>query len=605
LIASAVLMISIVAGASIAASVLLYQYSNLVADNIREISSASIRSNAQTQAHDVSRIFANKILDVVHNLQVMSTSPHVRDGEVSSARPFFATAQASTRNFTDIYFWVDRDGKLVWASAFSDPDIYRAYIGGDRSNRQYYLAPKATHQFFVSPAIESVDGVLRMYYSIPILENTTSGEEFRGVLVSASNLPDIGAFLKNEIGSSQNSIGMIDSNGVILFSDTKEAIGKNYLAPEIQSRLPAEIKDHFNSFLEKSLKGEEGSGDFTYLGNTTTIAYAPVFLSGSEYAVLYIAAPHRLTTETISLIETQKNFSVLAILAIGAIAVGISVFILTSNRRLDRTVKQRTAQLAQSNESLAESNRQLEESSKKLQAAYEQLSGSEKLQKEFINIAAHELRTPITPILITMHLASQADKGDGSVVLTKDQYEIVTRNAKRLEKLASDILQVTRIEGQRLEIQKEAVDLNKKITDVLADMKGFVPADKDIEFVFEPSKESLIVSADRSKLFEVLSNLIRNAVRFSNDNGKIVITLKKSDDNSSAVVSIRDNGKGIDPSIMPRLFQKFASSPDMGGTGLGLFISKSIIEAHGGRIWAENNSDGKGATFTFTLPLAP
>lgn len=596
---------SIVVGASVAASILLYQYSTEVADNVREISSASTRANAQTQAHDVSRIFSNKILGVVHNLQVISASQRIRDGEVNSTHAFFTTAQASTRGFTDSYFWLDKDGRLLWASSFTDPALYKKFAGIDRSDRQFYLGPKETNQVFISPAIESLDGLLRMYYCVPILANATSGgQEFKGVLASASNLSDIGSFLKAELHTSQNGIGMIDSNGLILFSDTKELIGKNYFEPEVQGHLPPEIMDNFNSFLKRSLTGEEGSGDFTYLGNTTTIAYAPVFLSGNEFAVLYITAPHRLTAETNALIQTQKNFSVLAISVIGAIAVGISIFILTSNRRLASTIKQRTAQLAQSNESLVESNRQLEESSKRLQAAYEQLSGNEKLQKEFINIAAHELRTPITPILITMHLALPAEKGDGSVVLTKDQYDIITRNAKRLEKLASDILQVTRIEGQRLELQREKVDLNKKITDVLADMGGFVPAGKNIEFDFEPSSESLIVSADRSKLFEVLSNLIKNAIRFSNDDGKIAIKLRKSEDNSSAVVSVSDSGKGIDPYVMPRLFQKFASSPDLGGTGLGLFISKSIIEAHGGSIWGENNKDGNGSTFTFTLPLS-
>ena len=596
---------SIVVGASVAASILLYQYSTEVADNVREISSASTRANAQTQAHDVSRIFSNKILGVVHNLQVISASQRIRDGEVNSTHAFFTTAQASTRGFTDSYFWLDKDGRLLWASSFTDPALYKKFAGIDRSDRQFYLGPKETNQVFISPAIESLDGLLRMYYCVPILANATSGgQEFKGVLASASNLSDIGSFLKAELHTSQNGIGMIDSNGLILFSDTKELIGKNYFEPEVQGHLPPEIMDNFNSFLKRSLTGEEGSGDFTYLGNTTTIAYAPVFLSGNEFAVLYITAPHRLTAETNALIQTQKNFSVLAISVIGAIAVGISIFILTSNRRLASTIKQRTAQLAQSNESLVESNRQLEESSKRLQAAYEQLSGNEKLQKEFINIAAHELRTPITPILITMHLALPAEKGDGSVVLTKDQYDIITRNAKRLEKLASDILQVTRIEGQRLELRREKVDLNKKITDVLADMGGFVPAGKNIEFDFEPSSESLIVSADRSKLFEVLSNLIKNAIRFSNDDGKIAIKLRKSEDNSSAVVSVSDSGKGIDPYVMPRLFQKFASSPDLGGTGLGLFISKSIIEAHGGSIWGENNKDGNGSTFTFTLPLS-
>ncbi|MEO9294888.1 MAG: ATP-binding protein [Nitrososphaera sp.] len=138
---------------------------------------------------------------------------------------------------------------------------------------------------------------------------------------------------------------------------------------------------------------------------------------------------------------------------------------------------------------------------------------------------------------------------------------------------------------------------------MISDARILVPSDKKVDFVFEPSVEPLTVQADRSKLFEVLSNLTRNAIRFSGNESRITITLKKSEDGRDAVVQVRDCGMGIAPEIMPRLFQKFAASPDYGGTGLGLYISRSIVEAHGGKIWAENNKDGKGATFTFTLPL--
>jgi signal transduction histidine kinase len=436
------------------------------------------------------------------------------------------------------------------------------------------------------------------------MTNSTSEGEFDGVVVAASNLGSIGQALKGELFTSPNSIGMMDNNGVILYSDARALIGKNYMGPELQNAIPADIRDTFNSFLAKSLEGKEGSGDISYRGNTTTIAYAPVSLSDRQFAVLYITAPHRLTAETVTLLDTQRNFSTLAIAMIGATAVGVSFLVLMWNRRLSATVEKRTEELRRSNQSLEDSNRQLAEANAQLLSANEQLTLHDRLQKEFVNTAAHELRTPITPILVMMHLASLENAGNSHVSLSREQYDMIVRNAKRLEKLAADILEVTRIESQRLELHREPIDMNEKIQHVVSDAKSFVPADKKVDIVFEPAKEPIIVSADRSKLFEVLSNLVRNSIRFVDDGGRIEVKVRKSDDGSSAIVSVVDNGRGIAPEIMPRLFQKFTSSFEMGGTGLGLYISKAVVEAHGGTIWAENNRDGRGATFTFTLPVA-
>lgn len=594
--ASSIILLVVVIGAAIAASVSVYAYSNVVAENISKTSSASARANAETQAHDISRVFANKVSDVISNLQIIASSQIVKAGNITPTTSFFSSAQNSTEGFTDSYFWIDKDGKLIWANAFSNPDTYKTYAGQDRHDRSYFQVPRDTHRPFVSAVLESVDGVPRMFYAYPIMVDTDSGPEFNGVVAAASNLDDIGRSLKGELVTSPNNVGMIDSNGIILYSDAKALIGKNYLTPELQNALPAEVKDPFNSLLAKSLEGKEGSGDFTYLGNTTTIAYAPVSLSEKEFAVLYITATHRLTSEAVTLLDTQRNLSTLAITMIGATAVGVSFLVLAWNRRLRVTVDRRTAELKQSNESLAESNEQLK-------SANEQLTLHDRLQREFVNIAAHELRTPITPILVTMHLASLENTDNSHVFLTRDQYDMVVRNAKRLEKLAADILEVTRIESQRMELHREPIDMNEKIQNVIKDAKSFVPPDKKIDIVFEPT-EPLVVSADRSKLFEVLSNLVRNAIRFAEDKGRITITLKRSSDGTMAIVGVTDDGRGIAPEIMPRLFQKFTSSFEMGGTGLGLYISKAVVEAHGGTIWAENNSDGKGATFTFTLPLA-
>ena len=235
------------------------------------------------------------------------------------------------------------------------------------------------------------------------------------------------------------------------------------------------------------------------------------------------------------------------------------------------------------------------------------LAESDRLQKEFINIAAHELRTPITPILAALYLAEKIKKPDGTsqTILSDSWAEMIERNAKRLEKLANDILAVSNIETKGIRLQKERGNLNSWILEELSTARMFVAPGIKLDFVLKRGSSSLLlIDADKSRIFEVLSNLIRNAIRFSPNGGEITITTLESRDGQSAIVEVHDTGVGIRPEIYPRLFQKFTSSYDYGAVGLGLFISRAIVEAHGGRIWAENNRNGKGATFTFTLPIA-
>ncbi|MGI0004827.1 MAG: sensor histidine kinase, partial [Nitrososphaera sp.] len=174
---------------------------------------------------------------------------------------------------------------------------------------------------------------------------------------------------------------------------------------------------------------------------------------------------------------------------------------------------------------------------------------------------------------------------------------------------SSEILDATRIESGTLRLEREMVDINEKVRKVVADSSSLVPENKDIRVKFKLGTDTsgavvpLVVYADRLRMFEVISNLIRNAINFSSDEKDVLVTTAKKD--GQAVVEIKDRGSGISPEMMPRLFSKFSTDKEKGGTGLGLFIAKNIVEAHGGRIWAENNKDGPGATFTFALPLAP
>jgi two-component system sensor histidine kinase VicK len=230
---------------------------------------------------------------------------------------------------------------------------------------------------------------------------------------------------------------------------------------------------------------------------------------------------------------------------------------------------------------------------------YEHLKVHDRMQKEFINIAAHELRTPVQPILGLSEILQSKVKDTEQLRLL----DVISRNAKRLQNLTENILDVTKIESDRLKINRKLFNLNDIVTNLLADYKKEDQSKnyRQIKLFFSGNNDkSTTINGDKERITQVISNLLSNAIKFTCEGGEISLHIKR--DTQHVIVSVRDNGQGINPEIYPRLFTKFASNSVV-GTGLGLYISKNIIEAHGGRMWAENNPDGKGATFSFNLPL--
>jgi signal transduction histidine kinase len=257
-----------------------------------------------------------------------------------------------------------------------------------------------------------------------------------------------------------------------------------------------------------------------------------------------------------------------------------------------------------------------------LEKANKELKYRDQLKDEFINIAAHELRNPIQPILGLSELLRTKEieniKNSGEIDIEKIEniLDIIIRNSKRLMQLEEEILDITRIESGNLILNKEKINLIEMITEMLREYEEkMIQSKKDLKLFYEAhnnADEIFIVESDRNRLIQVVTNLLNNAIKFTNE-GIITVTVeRKKDDNSNnneIVVSIKDTGTGIDAEILPKLFTKFATkSKAEGGTGLGLFISKNIIERHGGRMWAINNTinngDGKGSTFSFSLPIS-
>ena len=235
----------------------------------------------------------------------------------------------------------------------------------------------------------------------------------------------------------------------------------------------------------------------------------------------------------------------------------------------------------------------------------EKLKEADMLQREFIHVAAHELRTPIQPILgmAEMIESSLQEKRDTSI--KPEEIKMIARNARRLQKLSEDILDIARIESNSLTLHKSLFNLKDVLTLLVQDCRKQIQMDgREVRVIYQQPNDDdddIEVYADKERIMQVLGNLLSNALKFTMQ-GTITICTEQSNDKSQLTVKVTDTGLGIDHALLLRLFTKFATKSDK-GTGLGLYISKSIVEAHGGKIWAENNTDGKGATFTFTLPI--
>jgi signal transduction histidine kinase len=245
---------------------------------------------------------------------------------------------------------------------------------------------------------------------------------------------------------------------------------------------------------------------------------------------------------------------------------------------------------------------QMQIANKQLLTANEQLELHDRMQQDFINIAAHELRTPIQPILGLSQILRTKLKDSMFI----DSLDIIVRNAIRLRRLTEDILDVQKIESHTLQLNIESLDLNALISDLVTDYRKQLLNEKKegIRLLTEFNySKPIVLYADRYRLVRVVDNLLNNSVKFTKE-GTIVTSVKEGMDQQrhEIIVSVKDTGRGIDPDILPKLFSKFITKSHR-GTGLGLYICKAIIEAHDGKIWAENNIVGRGATFSFSLPF--
>ena len=591
-----IIILIVIAIVAILLSIFSYEYYTSTSTRIADIASHEIRTNTQIQAHDISKILTNRIESITALLQTLADSPAIHNNEYRRAYTVINTRQHYSGQITDFYMWLDKNGKLNWVSDMNQT-TYQKYKGTDLSYRPYFTIPKSNLTVYYSTLIESNDKVPRLYISYPIVNTTGSNSQrvFSGIVAASINVNTLGNILKSQLFSQFNStIGVMDKNGIILYANPPSFIGKHVFGAEVQSAfssmLSPQAKYTLNNLLRDSLQGNAGSGDIVAQGKMNTIAYEPVKVNDKYFLTLFISAPHNLASNVNALIDQQKNFSILIAIVIGIIAFGIAFLVLLWNRKLENTVNIRTSELKSANE---------------------QLKVHGRMQKEFINVASHEIKTPTQAILGYSELLQRHPEKREQIS------DALYRNANRLQRLTNDILDVTRIESQTLKLNKEKFNLNELISNIVEDFKNDIQKKgRETVLSYQP-EDNLVIEADKERITQVISNLLSNAIKFTEE-GSISINVarkrrnedgKNNSQEEEVVVSVEDTGTGIDSEILPRLFTKFATKSDIGGTGLGLFISKSIIEAHGGKMWAHNNNnsinngEGRGARFYFSLAL--
>jgi signal transduction histidine kinase len=571
--------------------------------------------------------------------------------------------KSESKSFEDIYI-LSPMGQIVASTN-------NASIGMDHSTDEFFI--KGSKQNDVTIFFKDPQGNLRVYLTGPLILN---GNKLIGVVSIISNLDTLLSQIQTYEG-----LGQTGEFNLVKRDDNGDALLINPLRfdPAAALTLRVDKDDVQRPTIQALLKNEKTFTNIVdYLG--VPVLAVTRYIEGVDWGL--VAKIDK--AEAFAALENLRNLTILTGVIVAALVVVASFFLGQSislpirklrdaaqniargnfGTKIEVNSSDEIGQLANQFENMKQSilytnlnlnqivydrTKKLEEANKQLALANEQLKLNEKAQKEFINVAAHELRTPIVPILgLSELLYSQMnknmpddddnDKGRKQLLQPEQQdkqhqqdflqkkkqlekLEVIIRNASRLQRLTEDILDVTKIESQALKLRLEKANLKDLISDIIGDYTrsneiGKLKSNVKIRFNPHDKDSSIFVNVDRGRIAQVISNLISNALKFTEE-GSITLAIdkkiSKDNNNNQVIVSVKDTGAGIDPEILPRLFTKFATKSDV-GTGLGLYISKSIIEAHDGKIWAENNKNNdnnnnldeqtrRGSTFYFTLPL--
>ena len=571
---------------------------------IQPITESSIRSNLMTQqidtqrniTHSLSQHIGSDLTLVMTVLDGLTNSMYLQEGELYTERTKSLIDEKYNliSDIIDRIFILDKNDVVTMGLSKTGVD---KYLGADFSQREWVIQAKKDLKPVFSKGFERQD-IYSVYIAVPII-NRENGT-YIGLIGASVPTEKFFSRYGNVYNINAQFLVVYDQSGTILaVGADRSLVGKNFFGDVVETFI--NHNPILNNLTTNLLKGQSPFGIYDYGRSERINTGNPIYVQNKPVYFLQVITPAKVVLSKISetlFAERLKSYSLLA--ATFASIAFLVVLLLKWNTSMEREVIKRTDELNKSNMKLDVMAKDLINSNLSLQKLNEQLKQNDKLQKEFIDMAAHELRTPIQPILGLADVLREHVSDSYQCKLL----DVIMRNARRLQRLTSDLLDVSKIENKLVNLSKSQFDLNRKIKNVINDV--YKSLDKEYEnkinIIFDP-KEVINVIADEDRIYQVVSNLLNNAIKFT-DNGTIIVTTNLNNINNKykeAIVNITDNGKGIDPEVIPKLFSKFTTT-SYSGTGLGLFISKGIIENHGGKIWARNNSNGKGACFSFSLP---
>ncbi len=561
---------------------------------------------------------------VVSTLDGLANSLYLQQAIYNdNAKKMVGDKYSQFKGIIDGLFVLDKDNILTISYSKSGS---QSNLGADYSFRGWVENTRLTLRPVFSDGFDRQD-TYTIFISYPIVSRETG--QYMGLI--ATSIPSAPFFsqyaqfgnIHSQFLVAYNKYGIMLANGL-----SKTFVGENFFGNYTQQFIHR--NPTLNNLTRNLLAGNSGFGVYDYGRGERLNTQYPIFVNGEPIYFTQVVTPTTEITSQVKGLLATENSKMFMLLGCTIAAISVLIILLIKwTSSLDMEVKRRTKELHESNKQLALAN--------------EQLTMHDKMQKEFINVAAHELKTPIQPIIsLAEHLKNSIkidsraggmyDKaGEGQLQKQRQQDElidVIIRNARRLRRLAENILDVTKIETQSLLIRKEYFDLNNLIINIITDFRNQIAREnKDIKLKFISNgtlvenkfTDEIFVDADKDRISQVISNLLNNAVKCTKA-GTITVVVdrrKEHDLNNDAkcqevIVTVKDTGSGVHPEILPRLFTKFATK-SQSGTGLGLFISKNIIESHGGKIWlgdgnGQNNNKGvnddNGAIFSFSLPIS-
>jgi signal transduction histidine kinase len=543
-------------------------------------------------------------------LQGLADSTYLQQGDLSSDKTKKLSqeiyAQINNVTTSDRFFIINKNC-IVMTDIASQGQ--KSFIGNNVSGISWIQEITVTHKPTFSNGYAGLDGRYRVAVSYPIINRET--REYLGIVGFSVPAVQLFEHYGNIFDIKSQYLAVLDRNSDQLIHPVKSFVGTPFFGSYTQQVTGS--NKILNGLIRTVMEGKPNFAVYNFKNGDRLNTGFPILLDGQPTYFVFVITPMSVIYSQIDKAMSTERMEIFSLLVgMTAAIVLLVIFLIRWSSTLDSEVKRRTMELETANKQLSVSN--------------EQLNMRDKAQQEFVNVAAHELRTPIQPIISLSDALLHRIRDDES----RELIHTIFRSAKRLQRLSQDILDVTRIESGLMNLNKQRFDLNEVISCTIDDYRNQIKNSKRnirLAYGFDRKEETeqkgekgrevqeqlhnqlpiqgsdniIPVEADKGRIAQVIDNLLNNALKFTNE-GTISVSVESKD--GQTVVRVKDNGQGIDPGILPKLFTKFASKSEVGGTGLGLFISKSIVEAHGGKIWAENNSDGKGgATFSFSLPL--